>query len=371
MPTSDTSRLSRLQGYLAADPENRTLLVDTCQEAINSGAHDLAESLIQRLDALAPSNADALHLAGLSAMYRRDFGQAADRFARLMPLADTPAVRFNLAWSLAMQGDKPQALALLDGQTVEAVPAAAMLHMQLLHEAGEFDAAMTAGKAAMHRFPDDAGLLAALATLALDLEDMDMARQCADKAGHHPEALAAHGVIALADGDPVQAIQAFDHALAIRAFNPRAWVGKGLASLTQRDPAAAADAIDRGAEQFSDHIGSWIAAGWAHYLAGDSDRAALRFERALAIDPAFAETQGSLAVIAATRGDLDTARRLVTTALRLDRQCFSAAFAQILLAGGNSDKAQALLRQALDTPINDQGLTVASYMTRLALPTVH
>jgi len=371
MPTINKSRLSRLQTYLAADPDNLALLADTCEEALNAGAHELAETLAGRLDLLAPDSERTLHLAGLTAMYRRDFGTAVDRFTRLAALADTPPVRFNLAWSLAMHGSKQSAVEWLDGQTVETIPAAAMLHMQLLHEAGHYEAAMLAGRSALTRFPDDVGLLSAMATLALDLEDIELARQCVGKAGNHPESLAAQGVIALADGDPIQALAAFDRATTIRSVNPRAWIGKGLALLTQRDPVAAADAMDRGAEQFGDHIGSWIAAGWAYYLAGDIDQAALRFERAAAIDPTFAETQGSLAVIAAIRGDRENALRLAATAHRLDRKCFSATYAQMLLIGTGGSKAGDLLRKALETPINEQGMTIASYMSRLAMPTVH
>ena len=67
---------------------------------------------------------------------------------------------------LVHRADKRAALATLTPPVVAALPAAATLRVQLLHEAQAFDDAMAGGKAALARFPDDRGLLAAMATLA-------------------------------------------------------------------------------------------------------------------------------------------------------------------------------------------------------------
>ncbi|MBX9645216.1 MAG: tetratricopeptide repeat protein, partial [Novosphingobium sp.] len=141
--------------------------------------------------------------------------------------------------------------------------------------------------------------------------------------------------------------------------------------LAGQDAAAAALDLDRGAQQFGDQIGSWIAAGWAHYLAGEVDAAAQRFERALAIDHNFAESHGSLAVIDAARGDNESARRRMQTALRLDRQCFSAVMAKVMLDAASPEEAKALFDQAFNTPLNAQGMTIASYMVGMVRPTLH
>ena len=246
-----------------------------------------------------------------------------------------------------------------------------MLKMQLLHEAGQFEDAAEFGNSALVRFPDDVGLLAAMSTLALDIEDIDLARDCAKKAGSHPEALAATGVLNLADGDMANAATAFDRSIALREFNPRAWLGRGLVELMQNDPVAAAQSLDRGAEQFGDHIGSWIAAGWARYLAGEYIEARTRFSRALELDPSFAESQGSMAVADIAAGEIDSARHRIKAALKLDRSCFSAALAQVLLTAGEPARAQEIVRKAFDTPLNDRGLTVASYLAGLRRPTLH
>ena len=365
------NQLDRLLGFLAVDPVNQALLIDAIETALAVPALDIAERLVNQLGELRPGSFEAGYFAAALAMSRRDFAGAAQLLQPLVELGAPPNARFNLAWSKSMIGEKQGALELLDPETTGEIAAAAMLRTQLLHEAGDFEGAMESGQHALERFPDDAGLNSAMATLALDLEDLELARACAARGGEHPEALAAVGVLDMQDGDPAAARAHFDRSIAIREHNPRAWVGRGLTRLVEHDPAAAASDIDRGAQQFGDHIGSWIAAGWAHYLAGDLGAAAQRFERAYAIDPNFAESHGSLAVIEAAVGNRDAAERRMNTAFRLDRECFSAVLARIMLEAGDPAAARGLIEKAFNTPLGQSGMTVASYMAGMAKPTLH
>lgn len=371
MNQATTDQLDRLLGFLSVDPDNPSLLIDAIETALAVPALDVAQRLIAQLAEVRPGSFEAGYFAATLAMIERDFATAAELLTPLVAAGAPPNARFNLSWSLAMQGEKSAALDLLDAETTGLIPSAAMLRTQLLHEAGEFEAALEFGSAALEQYPDDAGLNSAIATLALDLEDEALARACAARGGDHPEALAAAGVLDLQDGDSAAARTRFDRSIAIREHNPRAWVGRGLTRLVENDPAAAAQDIDRGAQQFGDHIGSWIAAGFAHFLAGDIPAAAQRFERAYAIDPNFAESHGSLAVIDAARGDRDSALRRIEVALRLDRQCFSAVLAKIMIDAESPEAARALIEQAFNTPLNQAGITVSSYMAGLARPTMH
>lgn len=371
MTTSKDDRLNRLLGFLEADPLNPDLLGDAVETALGAGEIERASALNARLREVRPDAFAGHYLAGLIAMHRGDFVEAV---AILEPLAednDHPPVRFNLAWSKAMTGAKVQAHALLDDGTVAAIPAAAMLKLQLMHEAGAFEEAEAFGREALRRHPDDRGLLAAMATLAMDLEDLDLARECAQRAGDHPEALAAAAMLELQDGHPHVARGMFDRSLSVREHNPRAWIGRGLSALLEREPGLAAADIDRGAQQLGDHIGSWIAAGWAHFLAGDADAAGQRFERALAIDHNFAESHGSLAVVDVTRGNLPAAKKRLATALKLDKECFSAVLAQVLIAQDDPTRAREIVDQAVNFPLNESGVTIASYMAGLSRPTLH
>jgi hypothetical protein len=106
-------------------------------------------------------------------------------------------------------------------------------------------------------------------------------------------------------------------------------------------------------------------------LAAPFDRATARarFETALAIDPTFAECQGSLAVIDILDGKVAEGRERATVALRLDRGSFSGALAQVLLAAGdgNADRARQIFDTALTTPIDGSGRTIAQSLAKMAM----
>lgn len=371
MNDTPAARFERLSGYLRSDPDNAELLRDAAEAGIAAGALAEADSLAERLGQVLPLAPDGPYLRSVAAMRLGDFKAAAALLDPLLEQHNFANIRFNLAWSLAMLGDKARALSVLDAATVSEIAAAAMLKVQLMHEAGDFDGAVEEARRALELHPDDAGLCAAVGTLALDVEDTELAALCAGKAGNHPEALAVSGMLEMQTGDPSSALQTFSRAIEGRQHNPRAWIGRGLARMLLSDNAGAAADIDEGASQFGDHIGSWIAAGWAHFLGGDIPAAKTRFERALAIDPNFAESHGSLAVIDVAQGDTASARRRMTTALRLDRECFSAAMAQVLLSNDDPAKVQEIVAHAFSTPLNGEGLTVAGYMSGLVRPTVH
>jgi tetratricopeptide (TPR) repeat protein len=367
MNATDGDKLRRLLGYLENDPINADLLTDAVESALDIGDLDQAESLNARLIEVLPLDVRGPYYASMIAMKRGAFEQSAAVLERLLDEHDYPNIRFNLAWSKAMAGKKRDALAVIDDKTVEAIPAAAMLRVQLMHEHGDFDGAFAVAHHVMALHPTDQGLMAAIATLATDMEDMELARQCAELAGDHPEGLAVSGLIEFENGDIAAARRLYDRSISIRDHNPRAWVGRGLSALVENAPADAARDIDRGAQQFGDHIGSWIAAGWAHCLAGNREEARERFEHALAIDHNFAESHGSLAVIDVLSGNQDAARRRIVTALKLDRECFAAALAQVLLSSDDPTKAQQIVDQAMQTPLNEKGLTIATYMAGLAV----
>jgi tetratricopeptide (TPR) repeat protein len=131
-------------------------------------------------------------------------------------------------------------------------------------------------------------------------------------------------------------------------------------ALARGDHASAASDIDDGAGQFGDHLGSWIAAGWAHFLAGNAEAATERFQRALDTDDTFGEAHGSLAVMDIVAGRVEEGKRRAEIATRLDPSCFSGALAKILItsSGGDTAKAELIMRRALGTSILPNGQTL-------------
>lgn len=362
------SRLQRLMGYLKKDPENPSLLLDAAEAALAEGEAAVAIDLLDRRRKTAPPGDQERNLEGLAAIALSDFDGARRIFTSLLEeKPDDPALRFNLAWSAWKSGAPTEALALLDESVTAALPQAALLEVEILHVAGDFDPAIDAARRHIQKFPDHLGLMSAVSVLAMDVEDRALARDCALKAGDHPEAMTTLGVLALGEGAAKDALDLFDAAINAEQRAARSWVGRGLAQLALGDYAAAAADIDRGAEIFGDHLGSYIAAGWAHLIKGDTIKAEERFQKALAIDPNFGETHGSLAAIDVIKGDIVGARSKTKVAIRLDKACFSARVAQslILTAEGSGDAGRAVFDAMLHMPIDDAGRTIAQTLVSI------
>lgn len=361
------SRFERLSGYLEHDPGNLALLADAADAAFAEDRFDEAEAMLARHEAIAPLDLREQHLSGLVAMRQLDWARAAERFEALVAEgADAPGVRFNLAWSLAMAKRFEEALPLLDEATSAEIPQAAELEVGLLHQLGEMERAEERARALILIHPDHRGLNAAVSTLAIDIEDVELAKAAAARAGDHPDALVTLGTLVLGEDEPDAAAELFDAALARNPNSPRALIGRGLARLLTGDQAEAAREIDRGAELFGDHLGSWIAAGWAHVVAGDREAGRARFEKAVELDENFGEAQGSLAVIELLEGHVEEARHRTEVALRLDRQGFAAALASMLLAAaeGDTERAERIFEIALKTPIGE-GRTLAQSLAKI------
>jgi len=364
------ARLQRFLGFLDQDPDNLALLADAAAAALDDGDLEAAGDLLGRYQALAPLTPSLLNLEGVVAMQAGRFDEAATRFAALRQAhGEDPALRFNSAWSLAMLNRYEDALALLDDAVLAVAPRAAALKIQMLHHLGRLDEGLEAGAVLAAGGTADPALLGALATLALDAEDMDLAAVYAARAGDHPEGLATLGMLSLGEHGVEESVALFDNALRVHPENARALLGKGLALMVKGDSHEAARFIDRGAEVFGDHIGSWVASGWAHFVNGEQAKARAAFDRALALDDTFAESHGALAVLDILDGQIESARRRTETALRLDRSCFAGALAKTLLltADGNPEAAERVRTLALNTPIGPNGETIAQAMVGFGL----
>lgn len=360
-PAQPGSRLERLMRFLEQDPVNLPLLADAASEAIDCREFDLAVELLDRHAVVAPLPAALVGLQGIVAIAQQRFDDAIAIFTRLRAEGhDDVEIRFNLAWAEAMMGRFAEALDLLDDEAVAASPRGPALKIQMMHHLDLYEDALACGQGLAERYPDDQMLMGALATLALDAEEPNLARLYAERAGDNAEGLAALGVLTLGDNDTRASLALFDQAIRLQPRNPRAWVGKGLGLLASGDPVAGAEAIDRGALLFDDHIGSWIASGWAHFVNGAYDKARQSFDRAMAIDPNFSETHGGIAVLDIVAGKIDSARHHADVALRLDRNSFGGALAKSLLLSqaGDMEAAQRIRDIAMSTPIGRDGRTI-------------
>lgn len=368
-PRSDLdTRLQRLLTYVDADPSNLSLIEEAATVAETCGQPDRAQTLLAP-HLVNPALPDSARVtAALAALQLEQWPPARALLEEVHARHPTdPAIRFNLAWCQAAQKETSSALALLDDHTLDTLPQACALQVQLLHAADKLDEALAAAKRHAHRHPEAPGLAAVISTLALDMEDLELAASSASRAGDLPEALVTKAMLALSADHNVAARDLFEAAVARSPHSARGRVGLGLAKLSQGLADEASDDLERGAAMFEDHPGSWLAAGWSHLIAKRLAQARACFETALRIDPNFCEPHGSLAVASILEGDDPSAKRLMATAFRLDRQCFSASLAQVLLLRQNSAHADAdaLFEKALTTPIGASQRTIAQSLVQL------
>jgi tetratricopeptide (TPR) repeat protein len=354
--------LERLLGFLQSDPDNLALLADAANAAFDEARLDTAADLLARHRALAELSPALLNLEGLVAMHGGRLDQARAAFEALRGAGhDHPALRFNLAWIAALEGDFAAVVALVDEPVVDTAPRAAALKVQALHHLGQLDEALAFGQALLGRMPDDDALLGAMSVAAMDADDYALAVELAGRAKGGSDALTTRGFASLNEEDAPGALALFEAALAEHHDAPRAWLGKGLSLLVAGELDQAAPCLERGADIFGSHLGSWIAAGWAQFLRRDLTAARRNFETALDHDDTFAEIHGALAVVDIAEGDLASAQRRTEIALRLDKNSFGAALAKMLLlqTEGNTALAERIRERAFNLPIGVDGKTLA------------
>jgi tetratricopeptide (TPR) repeat protein len=369
MSDLETDRLARLLGYIVQDPDNLRLIADAANVAFDARDPVTATRLISDYAARANLTPQLLNLQGMIALQTGDHSAAVKLFSELIKDHDAPDLRFNLAWSYAMMGDHAAALDELSDNVVTNVPRAAALKVQMLHHLGAVEDALAVGQGLAELYPENSDLFGALSVAAMDADDITLSEHYAQNAGSSPDGLTSLGLIKLNEDSPELAITFFDQALAGHPKAPRAWLGKGLSLLSIGQPREAAHHIDTGAELFGDHIGSWIASGWAHFINHDLLAARASFERACALDDNFAESHGSLAVVALAEQQIDSARRSAAVAIRLDRNCFSGALAKSLIAeiDGNPALGKRILDRAINMPAGPDGKTIAQAMVGIGI----
>lgn len=368
--TAAKARLNSLLGYLALDQNNLPLLADAANAALDASELDQADALLQRYQDKAALPLQLVNTRGLVALRSGRLDEAASAFDALIKKGvSEPSVRFNRAWVHALRNEHAEALGMLDDDVVAVTPRAASLKVQMLHHLGQIEEALACGQGMTERFPGNDVLLGALSVAAMDADDLELAGHYAAQASGGADAWTTQGLIRLNEDDLAGSMEFFERALAEQPEAPRAWLGKGLGLLAGGETNEAMAALERGAEIFGTHLGSWIAVGWTQFIAKDLKGARATFEKALAIDENFAETHGALAVLDIAGGQLESAKRRADIALRLDRECFGAMLAKMLLqrAGSNAGAAQRIWDKAMNMPAGANGKTLAQSMIGLGM----
>lgn len=375
MPTPDaktegSSRYQRLRGYLASDPSNLTLALDTAAAAREAGDLQSEQEVLRDIAEKHPDNSALTFALGTNALNRRDFRYAEVCFdSMLAGGTEHPAIRYNLAFARFYGGDYEAVLRVLDPMS-EAdwaqVPQAHKLYAQAAHHVDEDDLSRSISHLerylATHQDEPEARGLLALAYFDDDRNE-DAERQllaALQRQPGEPNALLVQGGLALERQDQRLAQESFQTIIDVQPHNGRAWSGLAFAHLLNLDFPTATEAFGHAVEHMPDHIGTWHGLAWLQILSGDLLAAEASFGKALAIDRNFGDTHGGLAVVAAMQGRTDECRRMIRRALGLNPLSFPARYAEsILLAKvGDGEKSAEIVRQLLTSSPSEGGASV-------------
>lgn len=348
MGSKETPRqplLSRLLGYLEADPDNGNLRAEVFDTALACGERDVARAQVERALREQPGDAGWTHR---QAMLSLAAGQYADAQSALEGLIadghDAPAIRYNLGYALFSKGDFEAArdtLAPLMNERDDPSSLALAYWLRSEHQLGALEEALAEFRAQASRRPLSAEALGVASLLAVDAVMLEEGRALSEKAlqsrGDQLEALAARGTIALAEQDLAVGLPCFERALKVNPGDGRCWSGLGLARMLQSRLPEALVAFQKAVAGIPGHIGTWISLGWCQFLMQQPEAARASFEQALAIDRNFGESHGALAVALAALGQTERARNEIELALRLDRKSLSARYAEAMLSGDVKD----------------------------------
>jgi tetratricopeptide (TPR) repeat protein len=357
----------RYLGFLETDPENLNLLCETARLAPSLGYFREAIELCDRGLAIDKSNQELLSIKALSLLSNGQISDALALFEKLHSTdQESPVIRYNMAYCLALQTQPAQALQLIeDGLThYNSIPQMAHLQIRMLYDLEELEQAIDLSKQVLEINPADGKVHELLSSLYIDENDFAAAETHAALAlQSNPNFALAHtsmGTAALSKQDDLRALQHFEQALELNQKNGRAWLGKAMTFMMQNKLPEAEQSFDAAIEYMPEHLGTYQALAWCYISQGNLQKAEQTVNKALEIDDTFSENHGTLAVLAVMQGNLPLAQTESQIALRLDRASFSGNYARALIAqaNGNVDEANQIIDAILDSPdvVNNSSL---------------
>lgn len=217
---------------------------------------------------------------------------------------------------------------------------------------------------------DTADVKGLSALIYLDSGDINNAEQVSNQAlqvdDKQFEALLTKASIFVVKHQFEQANVEIQRLLTLQAENGRVLSLKGQAELYKGDLDLALESLTRATDLMSEHIGTWHLLGWTFFLKGQFQRALETFQLALDIDRNFGESHGAVACALVKCGEIDSARKYIKTALKLNKLSFSARYATALVSEESGDLSvyQNTIDKILTEPSESQGDTYQSLIKK-------
>lgn len=371
--TTEINKLQRYEGYLSSDPDNLQLRVDTIELALSVGQLARAQELAEQGLLLMPENFFLRARLGYVLLVRHEWVAASALFADLLARQPDKIVAHNLAFSLMQQGLYQQVLDCLlpwvQGEQI--FPPSVATFIRALHHLNQVDVAIPFIEQHAKLCENEADFLATASLIFLDANNLQEAQRYAEMAtargATSSEPLLVFGAMALAEMDSQRAMASYETILRQNPVEGRAWMGLGLTQTLDRNFDAAVSSLETALKYIPKQLGTWQLLGWCKIFQNDLPGAHAVFEQALELDRNFGEAQGGMATILALQGRADEAQAKIDRAMRLDPQCLSARYAQLVLTGKNrnSDEFRDMALKILATRAAPLGGNLAEMLITL------
>jgi tetratricopeptide (TPR) repeat protein len=349
-----TSQLQRWLSFLEQDPKNTHLISSILELALETNQVDVLNQMIAHLQTQEIDEPQLNRLASLVCLQLGKIQEAVSFGENVLGTEfENATVLHNLAYAQLYLGDYQKAQSLLQPliEFSSALDANTyVLYARIMHHLECPEDAIHALVKAIALNPSHAEALGNLALLQYEtdhnLSDYANAKATALKAiniqPYQLEALLALAEIQLNERSISQARSNFNLILEHHPQSGRAWSGLGQLEFYETHIDLAEKYLLTAVEYMKDHVGTWQVLGWCYVLKNDIEKAAWAFDIALSLNTEFADSYGGLAVVAAMRQDIDTAKQRIQQAFALDEHSMAATFAEYILLNnaGSPDAAQ-------------------------------
>lgn len=359
------SAIARFQKYVDKDPSNAMLWIAFGDALHKAGLLDRAESAYANALELQPDGAIVPGRLAMVEISRQNFAAAEKILRRLIDEgAEDPILRFNLGLTLYYQRRFNEALALFETlANVAACSTEARYHLlSCLHNMNREAEAIARGEEFLGSAPSTR-VRGYLALVHLDAQQMpqayELARQTLKDQPTNSDAAAVLATHALENQEMEQADRLLQVVLAKEPHNVRAWQGLALSALHRSQHEVAIRHLQRAIDGDRSNLASYITLGWVYATRHDYENAERIFRAGIEVDGSEAELHGGLATTLVFKRQFEQAKKEVSVALRLNRQCFGAAFASsiMLKLAGKQEAATRIIEQLLSTSVRPDAPT--------------
>lgn len=324
------NKIGKFQAFLEADPKNSELLLSLGDLYHSISDFDQASDYYQQSLEISNSDIAKSRLASIK-ISQHQFAEAETMLKELItdgPI--NPALEFNLGLAQYQQEKWKDALKhfkLVLDAGIESGKCLSYI-TRCYHQSGDMEQA----KAYCTQWVENTKSSESKGYLALlEMDDLnheksrELAQEVLKSDPENADAAIVMGNYQVENQDIENAVEYYNTVLKANPKHPRALFGLGLTHLYEKNYNEAINLMESASNQMPNDTGVKIAIGWAKITNDDIKGAEQAFRDAIDIDRNFSEGHGGLSYTLVLQGQLESAKKEMKAAYRLDKNGFGVA----------------------------------------------